>query len=76
VRITLWLTLLTVRKRTQEGTRVLVHPGHKYFLFCNNKKVSCQAFGELAYEFGEHLMFVNITLRRKRHLMPSKRPPF
>jgi len=32
---------------------VLVHPGHKYFLFCNNKKVSCQAFGELAYEFGE-----------------------
>jgi hypothetical protein len=43
-----------------------------YFLFCNNKKVSCQAFGELAYKFGEHLVFVNNTLRRRGTLCLEK----
>jgi hypothetical protein len=43
-----------------------------YFLFCNNKRVSCQASGELAYEFGEHLIFVNNTLRRRCTLCLEK----
>jgi hypothetical protein len=44
------------------------------FLFCNIKKVSCQASGELAYEFGEHLIFVNNTLRRRCTLCLEKGP--